>query len=145
MTIDQIIAQVTALGGVLVLRPSPGDGSPELSWGDVFFYYAPDGVVPRTQPFATIVTKDYPDDRGSRLDAAGRFRLNIEARELAGVADADPSAEDVLFPHPVYGGLGWVSVVAPAERTRAVVTDLLARAHDAARARLERRCAADQG
>ena len=57
MTIDDIITQVTGLGGVLTLRPEAGDGSPEISWGDVFFYYAPDGVVPRTQPFATIVTK----------------------------------------------------------------------------------------
>ena len=80
MTIDDIITQVTGLGGVLTLRPEAGDGSPEISWGDVFFYYAPDGVVPRTQPFATIVTKDYPDDQTSRLDGPGRFRLNSRRR-----------------------------------------------------------------
>ena len=30
-------------------------------------------------PFATIVTKDYPDDRESRLDRPGAFRLNVAA------------------------------------------------------------------
>ncbi|MFD4429866.1 DUF6194 family protein, partial [Nocardia sp. NPDC058497] len=78
MTIDDIIDYVTGLGGVLHLNPAPGGEWPEISWGDSFFYYAPDGVVPTaTQPFATIVTKDYPDDRSSRLDRAGTFRLNI--------------------------------------------------------------------
>jgi hypothetical protein len=50
------------------------------SWGDLFFYYAPDGVVPTAgQPFATIVTKHYPDDAGSRLARPGAFRLNVAA------------------------------------------------------------------
>lgn len=61
MSIDDIIDHVAPLAGVLVLRPHPGDGSPDISWGDVFVYYAPDGQVPATQPFATIVTKDYPE------------------------------------------------------------------------------------
>jgi len=70
---------VTALGGVLTLRPQRGDGTPEISWGDVFFYYAPDGQLPKTQRFATIVTKDYPDEPGSGLDRADAYRLNIFA------------------------------------------------------------------
>ncbi|GAA5195677.1 hypothetical protein GCM10023322_62890 [Rugosimonospora acidiphila] len=80
MTIDEIIGFIDGLGGVLILRPAPGDGSPEISWGDAFFYYAPDGVVPtNTQPFATIVTKDYPGDDASRLDRPGAFRVNLAA------------------------------------------------------------------
>jgi hypothetical protein len=75
--IDDIIECVAALDGVLTMKAGPGDGSPEISWGDVFFYYAPDGEVPRTQPFATIVTKDYPDEPSSQLDQADAFRLNI--------------------------------------------------------------------
>lgn len=58
MTIDEISAYVESLGGVLTMRPAPGDGTPEVAWGDLFFYYAPDGVVPNGQPFATVVTKD---------------------------------------------------------------------------------------
>jgi hypothetical protein len=151
MTADEIIEHVEALGGVLTLRPQPGDGSPEISWGDVFFYYAPDGVVPRTQPFATIVTKDYPDDDTSQLDRPDRFRLNISAgtagfREITGqdptepvTYDVPPSTPDVLLPHPVYGQLGWVAVINPAEQTSAAVDDLLRAAHQAARARYQRR------
>jgi hypothetical protein len=151
MSIDDIIEQVVALGGVLALRPGRGDGSPEIAWGDVFLYYAPDGEVPQTQPFATIVTKDYPGDDTSRLDRADTFRVNVHVgskrfRELVGrdpgdwaEDDVDPSTADALFPHPVYGHLGWVAVVNPADRTGAQVIELLTAAHDDARARYARR------
>ncbi|WP_229481522.1 DUF6194 family protein, partial [Mycolicibacterium mageritense] len=76
MTVQELIDLIGAMDGVLVLQPQPGDGSPEIAWGDVFFYYAPDGVVPKTQPFATIITKDYPGDDACRLDRPGAFRLN---------------------------------------------------------------------
>ncbi|BDY29738.1 DUF6194 family protein [Mycolicibacterium mageritense] len=80
MTIQELVDLIGAMDGVLVLQPQPGDGSPEIAWGDVFFYYAPDGVLPKTQPFATIVTKDYPGDDTCRLDRPGAFRLNIATR-----------------------------------------------------------------
>lgn len=154
MRIEEIIDFVTALGGVLTLQPQPGDGSPEISWGDSFFYYAPDGVVPRAQPFATIVTRDQPGDQGSRLDRPGVFRLNIAAgtaefsrltgsapREPA-VPAVDPSAADVLLAHPVYGELGWLAVVDPGPRTDPTARELLRAAHQHARGRHERRAGA---
>jgi hypothetical protein len=151
MDLDEIVAYIDALGGVLILRPRPGDGSPEISWGDVFFYYAPDGVVPRAQPFATIVTKDYPDDRASRLYRPGAFRLNIGVgtaafREWTGHGprrtaphDVDPGTSDVVIPHPVYGSQGWLCVVNPGPHTETSVKDLLRTAHDLNRARYRRR------
>ncbi|MGY1779825.1 DUF6194 family protein [Geodermatophilus sp. SYSU D01036] len=155
MGIDEIIEHVTALGGVLVLRPGPGDGSPEAAWGDVFLYWAPDGVVPRTQPFATVVTKDQPGDRSSRLDRPGTFRVNVGVgreeftalvgrapREPAGDDEPAPDEADTVLAHPVYGGLGWICVVDPGPRTAATVRDLLTRAHARARARTERRATA---
>ncbi|MFD0350988.1 hypothetical protein ACFQ0M_43045 [Kitasatospora aburaviensis] len=30
---DEIISFVDGLDGVLTLRPAPGDGTPEISWG----------------------------------------------------------------------------------------------------------------
>ncbi|WP_406376251.1 DUF6194 family protein [Streptomyces sp. NBC_00647] len=55
--------------GVLAIRPGPDDGSPEISRGDTFFFYSPDGVVPRTaQPFPTIVTKNAEDGPAVRDD-----------------------------------------------------------------------------
>ncbi|BCK57637.1 DUF6194 family protein [Nocardia wallacei] len=152
MSIDEIIEFIESLGGVLVLRPGPGDGTPEIAWGDAFFYYAPDGQVPTaTQPFATIVTKDYPDDRASRLDRPGAFRVNISAgkdaftawtgyppRESAGRA-GDSSITDTVLAHPVYGGAGWLAVVDPGPRTREPLRELLRAAHDRARTRYQRR------
>ncbi|SDN71154.1 DUF6194 family protein [Geodermatophilus sp. DSM 45219] len=154
MDMDEVIAFTESLGGVLTLRPRPGDGSPEVSWGDAFCYYAPDGVVPRTQPFATIVTQDHPGDEGSRLDRPGAFRVNVAAgtdgfRRWAGrhprdpdTDDVDPSTPDVLVAHPVYGHLGWLAVVDPGPRTGEPLRDLLRTAHALARARYERRTAA---
>jgi hypothetical protein len=153
MRMDEVIAYVEGLGGVLTLRPRPGDGSPEVSWGDAFLYYAPDGVVPRTQPFATVVTKDYPGDESSGLDRPGTFRVNVAAgrddyrrwtgadpREAA-PSDVDPSTPDVVIPHPVYGALGWLAVVDPGPRTEDALRSLLRTAHALARARHDRRAA----
>lgn len=152
MSIDEITEFLGGFEGVLTLKPAPGDGSPEISWGDTFFYYAPDGVVPKAgQPFATIVTKDYPGDQGSRLDRPGAFRLNIAAGKDAFISwtghgprepatsDADPSAVDSVLAHPVYGALGWLAVVNPAARTEPAIRELLRTAHHLARLRYQRR------
>jgi Family of unknown function (DUF6194) len=152
MTMDEIVGFVERLGGVLTLRPAPGDGSPEISWGDTFFYYAPDGVVPTaTQPFATIVTKNYPGDEACRLDRPDAFRVNIAAgkedfvrwtghtpREPA-TTHVDLGTADTVIAHPVYGSFGWLAVVNPGPRTEAATRELLRAAHHRARSRYERR------
>ncbi|MFD3915151.1 DUF6194 family protein [Streptomyces sp. NPDC058603] len=148
---EQIIAAVRSFDGALVFSPEPGGDFPELVWGDAFFYYAPDGQMPRNvQPYGTIVTKNYPDDTASDLDRPGRRRVNVHVdrttfRELTGEEPRglsrprDYAAADSVVPHPVYGALGWISVVNPGERTTGTVVRLLRGAHDAARARFERR------
>ncbi|WP_030025086.1 DUF6194 family protein [Streptomyces monomycini] len=152
MTIDEIISFMGGLDGVLTIRPAPGDGTPDISWGDTFFYYAPDGATPTAaQPFATVVTKNYPGDEASRLDRPDTFRVNIAAgkeaftqwtghapREPAS-AEVDPSATDTVMAHPVYGTAGWLAVVNPGERTEASTRELLRVAHHFARSRHERR------
>jgi len=150
MTIAQILETVGALDGVLILAPDEGSGAPEIAWGDFFFYYAPEGQVPQnSQPFATIVTKDYPDDIRSDLDPEGRWRVNIHVgrdvfRELTGQDPptftwSDFATADAVMPHPVYGSLAWISVVNPGEQTMAKVDELLRDAHEDARARADRR------
>jgi hypothetical protein len=153
---DEIISFVDALDGVLTQRAHTGDGSPEIAWGDTFFSYAPTGVAPAaTQPFATIVTKNYPGDESSRLDRPGVFRVNIGAGTKEFVAhtgraprDPDsglavgapaPDALDTVIAHPVYGSLGWLAVNNPGPATAAEVRRLLALAHRLARARYLRR------
>ncbi len=100
MTIDDIIDQVAALDGVLVLRPQPGDGSPQISWGDVFFYFAPTGEVPRTQPFATIVTKDYPDEPVSGLSGPGRSGSTSACRHRRQLRSPPRSSPTRVRPMP---------------------------------------------
>lgn len=151
MSMEQIIATVRAFDGALVLAPEQGGDLPEIAWGDAFFYYSPDGQVPHhVQPYGTIITKDYPGDTASDLDPPGRWRVNIHVdratfQQLTGEAprslsrSRDHAAADTVMPHPVYGELGWISVVTPGERTTDTVLRLLRGAHDAARARFARR------
>ncbi|WP_406364646.1 DUF6194 family protein [Streptomyces sp. NBC_00645] len=151
MTIDEIIDFLEDFDGVLATRPGLDDGSPEISWGDVFFVYSPDGVVPKTaQPFATIVTKNYPGDESSRLERPDTFRVNIAAGKEAFIdrtghapgepaAEDDPSVTDAVIAHPVYGSVGWLAVVNPGKRTGEATRKLLRTACQLARARHERR------
>ncbi|OZF05363.1 DUF6194 family protein [Rhodococcoides fascians] len=141
MSIQRILSEVETYEGVLDLAPGPGSAHPEISWGDHFFYYAPDGQIPRTrQPFATIVTKNYPGDTGSRLDDTDRWRLNIHSgadRFTEDPSVSDVGAVDVFLPHPVYPG--WVCVVNPETRSLDTALELLRIAYLADRQRVERR------
>jgi hypothetical protein len=151
MTMDDIISLVSGFDGVLTFRPAEGDGSPEIAWGDTFFYFSADGATPtEAQPFATIVTKNYPDDEASRLDRPGAFRVNVAAgkeaftqwtgrapRERA--TDANPPDDDTVIAHPVYGTVGWLAVTNPGPQTEATIRALLRAAYERTRGRHQRR------
>ena len=103
--------------------------------GDVFAIHDPDHDFeerPR-QGWATVVNSDV-NDSASDLNRRGVFRLNIglptaRFRELFPDAAAhDPTALDVLFPHPVYASYHWVSVINP-DSTWPLVRELLDEAH----------------
>ncbi|TVT28398.1 erythromycin esterase [Amycolatopsis rhizosphaerae] len=145
MNEQQIIRFVGALPEAVVEVASESTGAPRVAWGDTFFFYNPAGVVPQGElPFATIVTKDYPDyDTASRLDRPGVFRLNISVgralfQELTGYPPAahadrqagfDYTAFDRVLPHPVYATQGWVCVLNPGEATAKQVESLVTEAH----------------
>lgn len=149
---EQILSEVRTYDGLLELAPLPESEHPEISWGDYFFYYAPDGQVPRNrQPYATIVTKDYPFDTKSRLADDDRWRLNIHAgtavfTDLLGCSPeqvessgVDYSTTDTFLPHPLYGAYGWVCIVNPGSATINRALEVLRGAHLADRQRVERR------
>lgn len=138
MTTDEIKAFVEELSGVLTLSPQEGDGTPEIAWGDLFFSYAPDGVLPPGQPFATVVTKDYPGEPASGL-GAGIFRVNVDAGRRGQQPPPDPARRDAVIPHPVHASLGWVSVVDPGPRADAELRTLLIESHRSAARRWHRR------
>lgn len=148
----QILSEVRTYYGLLELAPAHGSEHPKISWGDYFFYYAPDAQLPRNrQPYATIVTKDYPDDAESFITADDRWRLNINVgsrifAELLGYppeeideSGTDYSVIDAFLPHPLYGTYGWVCVVNPASETIERALEALHGAHLADRRRVERR------
>ncbi|WP_088254636.1 DUF6194 family protein [Fimbriiglobus ruber] len=139
--ITQFITDTFA--GVDVLVACREDGSPEIAWGDSFFYYDPNRDLPknRRMPFATIVTKDYDGfDCASNLNRPGVFRLNVAASKqtvsaLFGTAkpeDHDFTALDRIMPHPVYGKMYWVCVLNPSVETFRAVQPLLADAYQLA-------------
>jgi len=138
---DAIIRWITtALPRVETLVASREAGSPEVAWGDTFFFVGPD----RRFPFATIVTKDYGEfDNASDLDRPGVFRLNVGVGKETYVSlfDAEAEAEhdfaalDRLMPHPVYGRSHWVCVLNPTEATFEILMPLLEEAHRRAMAR----------
>lgn len=151
---DEVLQVVRSFEGVLELAPGEGSEFPEIAWGDHFFYFAPDGQIPENlQPYATIVTKDYPGDRESELDGPGRWRVNVrigrarftdligEDRDVEDrdVTERNFSTPDAILPHPVYGSLGWIAVVNPGERTAGTILELLRAAHDDARRRTDGR------
>lgn len=151
MSMDQVLETIRCLDGALELAPTVGSTFHEISWGDHFFYYAPDGRLPhRDQPFATIVTKNYPDDTACDLDDPGRWRLNIHvgSRVFLELTGEEPRADgggwdyavvDQVVPHPVYRAEGWVSIINPGLRTHDLAIRLLRQAHASARRRAARR------
>jgi len=128
----------TIFKGVDVQVPSRDDGSPEISWGDVFFFYSPDpNHRDRKFPFATIVTKDYGDfDAASNLNRPGVFRLNIgidretfHSKFGDDVSQFDFTALDLVMPHPVYSKQHWICVLNPGRKTFQNIHPLLEAAH----------------
>lgn len=146
MTEDEIIRFMTSLPHVEAMTAREGDGSPEVAWGDTFFFVRLPHEPPSDQrwPFATMVVKDYPGwDTASDLNREGRFRLNISVgrrvfEELFGYPPSahpqhqeqfDYTAADRLIPHPVYATQGWAAVLNPGQATDERVRMLLRDAH----------------
>ena len=140
MTQDEIRRYLGSNAAVLVQIASSGDGSPEIAWGDTFFYIRDKSGEPRKMPFTTIVTKDYVGyDSDSNLNRGGLYRLNIEVgkekfEELFGFKTNELESNrsqlsfasmNKLFPHPLYGSNGWVSIINPEEDSVTKVSSLL--------------------
>jgi hypothetical protein len=155
MTHEDLIEFAAGLPGVVVQTAREGDGSPEMAWGDSFFFYDPeDSADNRRMPFTTIVTKNYDGfDEFSDLSRPGTFRLNISVgrlafEELIGYPPAehaehadqpDYTAIDLLFPHPTYAAQAWVSIINPGERTSDLARTLITNAHSQIAERHRRR------
>jgi hypothetical protein len=140
MSQDEIRKRLGSNASVIVQIASSGDGSPEIAWGDTFFYVRDKSGEPKKMPFTTIVTKDYSGfDSESQLNRGDLYRLNIEVgrekfESIFGFMTSEFeenrtrfnfSSLNQLFPHPVYGSNGWVSIINPDQDAISEVNVLL--------------------
>ncbi|WP_287804241.1 DUF6194 family protein [Diaphorobacter sp.] len=140
MTQDEIRERFGSNSSVFIQIANSGDGSPEMAWGDTFFYVRDNSGEPKKMPFTTIVTKDYTGfDSESNLNRGSLYRLNIEIgkdkfEDLFGFKTNEFednrsrfnfSSLNQLFPHPLYGSNGWVSIINPDADSAAKVNNLL--------------------
>ncbi len=129
---------------------------PVQSWGETSLFYNPDRVLPRGAYFCTLKDHDGDNDRASRLDRPGVYRLAFGVRPSSfarlfgpppprpgkGGVIAGPwdfTTLDLLTPHPVYAWMGWVSVLNPTPSTFDRLQPLVGEAHSRAKSTYNRR------
>lgn len=126
------------------------------SWGEKGVFYNPGGRLKRGVYVLTVKEKDGANDRGSNLDRAGVYRVNLGLRKttffrLFGDLPSRPSAGrtvemscnfaalNVLLPHPVYAWMGWACVLNPSEQTFEELKPLIGEAYQLAREKFLKR------
>jgi hypothetical protein len=131
------------------------DIHPLPAWGETAFFYNPGRTRPRGVYFSTLKEKNGQNDRASHLDRPGVFRWNLGMRpatyrSLFGPPPPRPPAGgivatghdftvlDQLTPHPVYGWMGWVSVLNPSVTTFEAMQPLLLDAYELAVEKFQR-------
>ena len=137
MTREEIIEQlVNRFDGV----------TPKSSWGETSLFYNPGGALPNGVYFCTIKEKDGENDKSSKLDRDGVFRLSIGVgnqvyEQHFGARPPKPSKGgivntghdftlvDELMPHPIYGWMAWMQVLSPKINTFDSILPLIAEAH----------------
>jgi Family of unknown function (DUF6194) len=129
---------------------------PQNAWGERAYFYNPARQFARGTYFLTIKQKDGENDRSSKLNALGDWRLNfgIERKTFTGIFGAPPRrpakgcsiegpwdfAEiDVLTPHPVYGWMAWLAVKNPSAATFEFCKPLIINAYEKARQTFSKR------
>ena len=94
-------------------------------------FYNPGRAAPLGVILAAVKDHDGPNDRGAKLSRAGVYRLafglspDTFARRFGAIPPRppkggvvalpgyDPTPLDELMPHPVYGWMSWVQILAP--------------------------------
>lgn len=117
------------------------------SWGEKGIFYNPGHTLKRGVYTLTIKEKDGDNDKSSDLNRKDVYRVNLGIRKdtfknmfsytpkrppAGGVIqmDYDFTALDVIMPHPVYGWMGWISVLSPTKETFEKLKPLIEEAYD---------------
>lgn len=117
------------------------------AWGETSLFYNPDGLLKRGTYCITFKEKDGENDSASALNRKEvEYRMNFKitkdtflahfnepalpARPAKGKIitlksgrNYDPTVLDTLIPHPVYGWMGWVSIINPSEGSVTEIVD----------------------
>lgn len=126
------------------------------SWGERGIFYNPGGKLKRGVYVLTVKEKDGENDRSSRLDREGVYRVNLGLRRetfrrlfgplpqrppKGGVVDmpCDFSGLDQLLPHPVYAWMGWVCALNPSRQTFAELRPLILESYEYAKEKYAKR------
>lgn len=147
MSVDELASMLIAEYPGLVKRPG---------YGETVLFYNPSELLPSGVYFASFKSQDGPNDRASRLDREGVFRVAFGLPDqtygdLFGPRPPRPAKGGVvglqhdfaalsqLTPHPVYAWMGWVQVLSPNPGTWSSIAPLLADAYQRARATYDER------
>ncbi|MBB1441459.1 hypothetical protein H5202_23140, partial [Shewanella sp. SG41-4] len=119
---------------------------PKSSWGETSLFYNPGKALPNGVYFCTIKEKDGDNDKSSKLDRAGVYRLSFgisrnsyerlfgdkpkrPAKGCTVNAEHDFTVENKLIMHPIYGWMSWVQILNPTESMFTEVFPLITEAH----------------
>ena len=121
--------------------------APKASWGETSLFYNPNLALTNGVYFCTVKEHDGANDKASRLDRPGVFRLALgltvqRYEQLFGPRPARPpkgsavvtghdfTRLDGVMPHPVYAWMGWVQVLNPSDQTFASMHPLFVESYD---------------
>lgn len=127
------------------------------AYGETTFFYNPDNYLKNGVYFCTIKESDGPNDKSSKLDREGTYRIStgitkekylqlfkeIPKRPLKGKiieGDFDFSEENVILPHPIYGWMSWISVLTPTDETFEEYLSLIDVSYEKAKENYAKRC-----
>jgi hypothetical protein len=120
---------------------------PKSSWGETSLFYNPGKVLPNGVYFCTIKQKNGDNDKSSKLDRLGIYRVSIGIGKPAyetrfgerpkrpakgGIVatEHDFTALNELMPHPIYGWMSWVQILNPKLETYTDLKPLIQQAYD---------------
>jgi hypothetical protein len=103
------------------------------AYSELTLFYNPNYALPNGVYFLTIKEKDGPNDKSSRLDREGVFRISFKPdpmtyqkqfgdkprrseNAVAGTA-TDYSLLDTWLPHPIYAWMGWTMILNPSKNS----------------------------
>ena len=128
----------------------------KAKYGETTYFYNKDKTLPHGVYFFTIKESDGPNDKASRLDRPGVFRVSwqleraefeekfgdLPPRPAKGESistNFDLSRLDTHLPHAVYGWMGWSMILAPKRQQFELQKDSIRRAYGRAKRKFDER------